>query len=81
MKDIKSAAVGAAIALGVGMTPSAFASEKVAEFAGTGFIFKDSIEVTAIEDPKVMNKSSCSIIVPLVISHLQLLIMSRRLLA
>ena len=29
----------------------AFADEKVGEFAGSGLIFKDTVEVKALEDP------------------------------
>jgi hypothetical protein len=30
---------------------AAFASNKVGEFTGNGFIFKDTVEVVAVEDP------------------------------
>eukprot|EP00898_Chlorokybus_atmophyticus_P001259 jgi/Chlat1/2133/Chrsp17S02718 len=51
VRKAAAAAVAAAGALMVTAHP-AFAVEKVAEFAGSGLIFRDSIEVVSIEDPK-----------------------------
>lgn len=31
---------------------AAHASDKVGEFTGNGFIFKDTVEVVAVEDPE-----------------------------
>lgn len=46
------AAVCAAVSLLCG-TGSAWAGEKVGEFAASGFLFKDTVEVVALEDPDV----------------------------